>query len=524
MNHTEGSVKQGYSAASLYNGEVKLRIENEGVFPDYCQDIRRLIRVDVKPVVTAKRTFEQNGNVLCEVEGIVFFNVIYSGTEENGVSSYTFSSDFEHNFKVSLPQNESFDTDSLASFCSAYSENVNCKAQGPRKMLLRSDVNLGLVLKCNKEFSFYDSASDAALGRLEALTSTVRVCRIVAAGDNEYTLSDAIKLPAEFMPIEEIIDCEAKTICDSAKPSDGRIVFDGSAAIHCSYRAEDGSLISFYQPIGFSQTLDLDGIDDECICDVRLTPSGLTYEIDVDSFGENRVLKFDLTYMASAAAMKNSGYELLYDSYGVNAEVKYEMSDADFCALVQNNAEANTVREKIQIKNFEFQSIESVKARIDYRSVTVENGAVEVNAKLYLTMMGIDGDGNIDAIRETLDVKIPVSTTPETLAGFERGDSKAEIHGDVRAVECQVSKGALDVIAEIETKILVFEQPSVKFIGKLEIADSRLVRSPEIIFYYPCSDDTLWSVGKKYKMSLERIKTVNHITDGKLPEVVKIEA
>lgn len=512
------NIEKGLALHNLYDGEAKCRIESEGILPDYCPDIKRVIKVDALPRIISKRAYFEGSNILCETEGSVAFNLLYLGGEGDTISSYTFYNDFEHSFKLPASQNEEYDM--LSAICRAYSENINCKPQSPRKISLRCDVNLCMSLKANRAYTYYSPDEDIALGNVEIKKNKADVCMISSLSEREFSLSDSIKLPSEYPAVDEIVDFEARIVSDGAKIVSDGISFRATAFVCLAYRAEgDGKYISLCQPVELSDSIESDGIglDENMQVNLRLTADTLNFDTELDDDGEAKIIKFDMSYSALALVMKNNTVSLVSDAYGINRDITYEGTDADFYSLVSSLHDTYSVHEAVDIKA---DTAESVRARADHRSFVIEDGKLYSQSKLYLSMLCPQKAG-LDSQRKNIDIKIPISMTSEMLSEYERGNIRVDLFCDVKSVDCKKGDSGMQVTAQISHDVFIFAKPALNYITSLQIADTENVRN-EMILYYPDSEDTLWSIGKKYKVSCEYIKAQNGMTDDELPEIIKI--
>ncbi|HAZ19615.1 MAG TPA: hypothetical protein DCY75_05515, partial [Clostridiales bacterium] len=55
---------------TLFRGESKIRVENEISLPDYCSDVNRIIRTDVKIKQTEKKITPHSGGLFLQLDGV----------------------------------------------------------------------------------------------------------------------------------------------------------------------------------------------------------------------------------------------------------------------------------------------------------------------------------------------------------------------------------------------------------------------------------------------------------------------
>ena len=88
-------------------GDGKCRVESEVILPDYKEEAQRIIRVNTKARVNSKNTYVRGSYLICEVEGVVSFHLLYLTDrrgERGSLSSFVTQENFSYTFKTALPE------------------------------------------------------------------------------------------------------------------------------------------------------------------------------------------------------------------------------------------------------------------------------------------------------------------------------------------------------------------------------------------------------------------------------------
>jgi hypothetical protein len=83
----------------------------------------------------------------------------------------------------------------------------------------------------------------------------------------------------------------------------------------------------------------------------------------------------------------------------------------------------------------------------------------------------------------------------------------------------------IEVKATINLNAIVFDLISEAIITDIQVADlnmDKLQEMPGIIGYIVKKDDTLWTIAKKYYTTMDSIREINELADGRISEGDKL--
>lgn len=508
MNNTE------LTLSLLSRSERKIRIEGESVFPDYCSDIVRVIRVDALPCITSKKVYFKDGGVSLDLTGRVDVNVVYSGDEGN-LESYGFSVDFADGARLSLP--EETDSESVVAIVRPSVDGVSCKAQSQRKVSVRCELILDTTLKGNRAFEVFEGEKLLSEGKIERKSFPVTAARITSLASDEFDFSEEIKLPAGLPPMERILSCRAKMSLENISPSDNRVGFSALVSLSCLYlpEGENERAESFFQPIEVSSAVEADSTSDSAVSGY-LSPVLLSYEISTDNFGENRVLKVSGSYKGDFLIMENASLTLTEDVYAIGGDAEVREGSERFSRFFGTLKEETAVREKIPLKTG-IERLEDTCAEIKMKNWGFENGRLFADYKISISAIGV-GEGGEAPVSEPMELHLFFSLPSE----LERVKESVtpEFTATVGYIDAKVVNGDAELSFDVVTRADIFLEEERDFVSSVAVTEKESERKD--VFYYPSSSDTLWSVAKRYGVPLGELEKKNGITDGSLKRVMKI--
>ena len=284
------------AAVSVYDGIQEQPVELDYILPDYYPDIFRLVRCEVKPVITGwtvsgdKLSYE----LRCDI------SILYCGEGDSVLRSVTQTQSFQK-------------TVELGSECASpevrltpKTDHINFRAVNKRRLDLRGAVSVKTSVTCQSQ---QEVISDVSGMNMQLRRVPMRFAAKKLTADKQLRVSVETELSAARPSVINIIssrcavkDCEQKLIS-------GKLLAKGELKVDVLYSCEkDGSgsvePMSFTLP--YSQIIDIDGIDESFIC--RITPEVIACEVTAAAgkTGENRALHCEAELRLMCRAVKNT--------------------------------------------------------------------------------------------------------------------------------------------------------------------------------------------------------------------------
>ncbi|MBQ7897991.1 MAG: DUF3794 domain-containing protein [Clostridia bacterium] len=496
----------------------KIRVEEEGLFPDYCSDIVRIVSVSATPTLTDKKFRAEEDSIGIETSGKVDFTVIYSG-EDGGCEAHSFSCNFTENMKN--PLSGDIDSDSITLHVIPYIENLSCKVQSPRKVSVRCDIVLDTLTRGNTMFEAVNTdLSDEK--KTEIMKSEVSLCTLLSSASDSFDFSEEIKLPSSLPPMERILSCVPAVSLENTSVGANSVSFWGTLGIHCTYLPEsDGerevSVQSFYQPMEISERIECGDAESSSAAMGELVVSGVSFEILTDNLGDNRILKVNGSYTANFDIIENEDTVLARDLYGVGCEADLTEETKRLLKFEGTLKENTAIRETISLKE-DIIRLEGCRGEIKLSRWGYDNGKMYADYKMDITAIGCTEDGE-RGVRETVNLNVPFNL-PTDLSVSDKSLVPV-ISASVGYIDSKVTSGKAELSFDLVTTAHIFSESEESYVSSVTLTEKEKTDEFEV-FCYPSSEDTLWSVGKRYGVSLSALAEANSITDGTLKRVIRI--
>ncbi len=481
----------GLCAGSAVRLDTSFGHEGGGDFslPDYLPEIQRLlaVRTSVLP-----ETAFLSGNVL-EIGGTLSYDVIYADAEGKTVSASLIT---DYSADTALSQA----IDNVGElFVSTEEEGTSCRVTSPRGVNIKTRMKTRV---CADEHVVTDGAltrkdgtraHDGDVSSVERLnSSTTSVLRGHVA-----TTGNAVGEIEARENNDTVVFCRSSLCATDATCGDGTVKTGGEITLDCTFCGSDG-LYTKSARYPFEASLNSGGCDSGYVARAwgRVASVGISKE---DS--ESTVFSVSVEYDVEAEYLCKCECDVCFDVYSTKYECTGDIGECELITPVSfgmarvplsGSAEihAENVREVVGIipisKTAQTASSPDgliISGNVKVKAIAVGDDTVcsEIDLPFKYRL------GDTDAI----DLQSFVTCCPFSLSG-------------------KVSGNSLEVSGEASLSWDVSHRKKLRYVTSVSLGDELDRNCPlSIKAYYPQSDESLWSICKKYTADIQKIKDAN---------------
>lgn len=476
----------------IYEGVTEQPLECDVLLPDYCPDIQKILRCEVTPSLLSAAV---NGD-RASIGGVAMAHVYY--LDEAGCLRHV-EYKIPYNKVIELrtaPQSPVITVNQTVDY-------FNCRAVSPRRLDMRGAVSISARVTGQAEDQVICDASGLGMQlRLEQAENT----RILPQAVRPFTLREDVEIGYGKPAMGNIIRTVATADTTDYKVISGRIVAKGELNVKVVYQNEDDAqmLENIECALPLSQIIDIDGVDEDCICQVWFDVGAVDVIPRRTDDGTTRAFALDANVNACAIANRRVSLEAASDCYSTTHECKPTQKQVAFMQLVDVIRECAMFKETMELPN-EVRSIADVWCNIGSTSIKAENDCVIVSGKVMVCVLACLSDGTstyFDAPFE-FSHRIALSGSYENIQFnpmIRAGAATYSITGDRLEVRCTVKiEGCL------------YNQYRKKVISEIAIDESRpkSVRENMLYLYYAQAQESIWEIAKRYNTSVSAIQASN---------------
>lgn len=489
----------------VFEGTEEHPFDCEIILPDYCPDIARILKsesyvsVDSKEIETNRMTV--NGN-LC-------IKIIYIPENSNSIRCVTHNNPFNHDFNMKDLSSSMF------SKVKSKVEFMNCRPIGPRKVQVKASVSISAKIYKNKEENFISDCDD---DNVELQKKTMKACSLIGSAEKQMKINDELEIPHSKPTATTIIRTSAITMMQDFKIISNKIIAKGEALIHTLYTsdAEDNRLEVVEHSIPISQIIDIEGVDEDCNCDVHFIMGDVKADCESDSDGENRVINVELTCTASARAYREQEYNAISDAFCISNDINLkhkQMNVEHINSIAKYN---QMLRLSVDTMNIDISGITDCTANPNIVNVKFDGKEIVIEGSMAVSIIASESGGSPISIERALpfvikedivnisevmrcEPELTVTSVAYSMMGIDKIDLR---------IECVLEAAIFGVSNENVIEDMIVDDDSEK----------ECIPRKTLTLYFADKGECIWDIAKKYNTSMNAIKRENNLEDNELCE------
>jgi hypothetical protein len=494
----------------VFEGTAEHPIDCEIILPDYCPDIARILKsescvsIDSKLIETNRMTV--NGN-LC-------IKIIYIPENSNSIRCITHNSPFNHDFNAKELSPNMF------SKVKAKVEFTNCHPIGPRKVQVKVSMSISAKILRVKEESFISDCDD---DNVELQKKTMKACSLVGSAEKQMKVNDELEIPNSKPAVASIIRSSAITMMQDFKIISNKIITKGEVLIHTLYSSntDDNSLEVIEHSIPISHIIDIDGVDEDCSCDVHFILGDVKVDTESDADGENRIITFELNCTASARAYREQEVNAISDAFCISHDMNLKHKQMNIEHINSIARYNQMLRLSVELgssdtMNFELASITDCTAIPSILNVKFDGKEIVIEGSMAVSIIASESGGSLVSIEKALPfvLKEGIINTSEVM--------RCEPELTVTSVAySMMGIDKIDLRIECVLEAAIFGVSYENVIVEMIVDDSsekECIPRKTLTLYFADKGENVWEIAKRYNTSMNAIKRENSLEDDELCE------
>ena len=441
------------------------------------------------------------------VRGRLQFCVLYH-TEEDDRCLATVEGKLSFEEKVHMPGLEMTDTVKAEGMV----EDLSIGIINSRKLSIQSVINL---LVCAEDIR--DEEVPIGLHgeeKIEYRRSPMEIAQIAICKNDIFRIKEEINLPASYPNLFEILWSNLVLDDVELRPLEEKLSIQGDLHVFLIYESDENAIRSFETTIPFSGNIECHGCREGMIPDISYRIGQQELAIRPDNDGEERMVALETLLELKLKLYEEAKVELITDVYGVNNEVMAVEKEATLRRLLTKTTGKQKITQHVRIgdKNSSILQLLHSEGSVLLDKVQVGDNSVMVTGSIPLQVLYVSGDDRkpYDALRTQIPYKYEIE-----VPGIQPQDT-FDVQAVLEQLQVTILDGEeLDVKAVPVFSITAFQQENKKLVSDIMTAplDTKKLGSlPGMAIYTVKQGDNLWNIGRRYYLSVDRLKKMNDLT------------
>ena len=483
--------------ASLFDGTGKQAMDSEYVLPDYCGEIKRILKCTAEPQL---HHVGKSGERLI-AEGDVRICMLYV-TEQDTLDC------FEQHCSLSVACRAGDIPSDTVIQTHALTEYVNCRAVNPRKILINGTVGVQFRVLQAKDTTFI-----ANMKGCEIKTAPVAYSALHVLAEKTFDLSETISLDSAKQPIRAMLRASALPEIQSVQCVENKLLLKGTLHLEAVYLTEDKTLCSFSHSMPISQIAEAPGLNDESAPAVRVQMCAFYVQPKRDANEEARLLELAAKLQLLIRDYSEETVSTVSDCYATNGNLLPVFSKI-------------TIPQRMTVVQIKKQA-----------ELSVEIGAGKGSRLLDLSILKVHTDVSFEASALLLHHTLLVAVLYQDEAGafqyLEREASfdtqeSLQCEGEQKELEpfvqIRLDQYRLTEDGEIRAQAEVFVEGTVSVSQEQTmLTDATLEDEPSadqssLVLAFSKKGTALWDLAKHYQTAVDAIRYENALQEDVLSE------
>ena len=303
--------KQNLSSCRVIReAKAEQSVDCDITLPDYCRDIKNVLCCEVEPGIT---TVDITGNRITAV-GNATVKLIYVGDDDR-ISC----------FEQTCPINKYVEMSSLPEdstmLVTAKTSYVNCRAVSPRRMDVHGCISVIFSAVCCETAQFVSSVSAQGI---QLRQQPVQTCNSLGCTSKLFQMSEVVPLPDGAQSARSVLHANALPVITQTKNVSNKTLIKGDLQLAVTLCSQDGEITKTEHTMPISQIAELQGLDENSLCDVRLTVSSLDVQLKPDESGEMRRIDVAACICAVVRGYSKTSAVLVSDAFSTVSELELQ--------------------------------------------------------------------------------------------------------------------------------------------------------------------------------------------------------
>lgn len=480
--------------------------ENDIIVPDVKPDIARILLLDGEAFINNAESLQDRVNV----DGVILFKILYiSDDEAQSIKSINTNVNFTQSLDI---------TDARQGMkC-----KLNCEIEHIEQTLLNGrKINIKTIIKMGgkvTEEAEMDVANDLrGMDDIQVLKEGAKINYYLGSNKINYIIKESMEIPPSKPIIREILRSDVKISGKDYKITENKVIVKGDLNISTLYIGDDEERnIQFMEhEIPFTQFIDLEGTDENTICDVGYQVLDSRFEAEEDSDGELRFLNGEVSLNLSIEGYNKTKIDIIDDAYSTSVRLNIEKQPFRVDEVWVENKSQAIIKDVIVIgaESPEIAEVFNVLCKPSMTSCKLVDDKVVVEGVVNNNVLYLAGNSEQPVFCNKQEIPFKHTIDIKGIKPEMECDTNLDIE---HCNYSMISATEVEIRVVIGVHIKVMDQVSIPLITKAVEApeeDKKRAPQPSIIVYFSQQGDTLWNIGKRYLTTISDLQKMNDLVD-----------
>lgn len=470
--------------------------------PDYCPDIRKILKCRVTPGIFSKAATGQSITVDGQISACVFYC-----DEQNGVYSYEQTVPFNKTF-----QGEENLDGALVEICTKL-QYVNCRAVSERKIDIHGAVAISVGANCLKTFEIL---SDADRPDFQFERAEMPTLNAISNAEKNLLVEERLDISSSLPTVGCILKSSAEISVDEVKPIRSKVNVKGNLSVEVLYCDEQHRRYQNYSTvIPYSQFIDMPEVREDCRCECRAQICFLEVK-PIKGSEECRSLSMNAKVFMQVSAYCDRNVPVILDLYSTRYEIDAKREELPMDRICSSLKDRYTYQGVMDFPLKDLAGILDFSRESETVGCRFENGKVLVSLRLNVGFLYCNSDSQISYAEksEEFTYEHPVEDSIGENAVCNPDFRIASVSYNI------LSESQVEFRVEYTVGLCIHEVKNIRAVARWEEDSQKVKGTPDcsLVAYFAAKGEKIWDIAKRYNSNLAEMQALNGLKETEVPE------
>lgn len=378
-------------------------------------------------------------------------------------------------------------------------KSFETKVINGRKINVKANLEIGTNVYSNENVEIVTGIKDAS--NMKLLNKNQKITSLLGNGTNKIYAKDTIAIDIAD-DIAEIMKVNFNIIEEETKTSYNKILSKSSAQVEIMYLTEDNRINSVSNKIPIMGVVDIQDINENCICNTRNTLKNLVIK---PNSTEEHSIYIEAEVELSCIAYEIKEINLIEDLYNLELEVETNKKKISIITEKRKLQEIYTMKENIRVPDL-------TGAVYNISAIPTINKYELMSGKILYS-----GDVNVEILfnqnnrtnSRIIEIPFNYEMNSESINSGSIVDTKIM----AKQTDAVVKDGNVELMISLEIDLSLSMKANLDVIKEINMEEKQDCNTYSMTIYFVKPGDTLWKIAKTFRSTVEDIAEVNEIDD-----------
>jgi LysM repeat protein len=477
-------------------------VEGDIIVPDIKPDILSLIKVDGNVYLTRKELYE--GKI--HVEGNVDVYAIYvSDSGDSMIRGINAVLNFSENIEVPKCK------EGMLPVIKYDLKEIEGRIVNGRKISVTCPVDFDIRVVENANVDIIRDVVENP--DIQLLKKELRANYLVGKGEQRVSIKENVSLTSENAPIGEILKADIRIVDRDFKISYNKILAKADAKVKIMYVSDDdeASIETFETRLPVMGFIDLDRVNDTMVSEIDYDVLSFYVKPSYQESKANSIY-VDLELEMKARTYEEKKVEIIQDLYNPVSPIRYDLIDININQCLINKQEMIEINQSLNVPELNNSRVLDVTSSLKVSDKKVLEDKIIIEGEALLDVLY---SRNNKRSVENKKLHVPFQQVINVKGITPVMDDNLYIEVVNTDYKMQ-STGQFEFRVFAQARVQAVDNLQINKIDNIQPSEEVETNMDSITIYYTKPKDTLWSIAKKYRTTVDALVKLNELEPDKL--------